>query len=78
MGISLLEMACDMELPNGGTAWHQLRYGFLPEQFTSRKCFDMVLTGFYVSSSPVDLSPELLDILKWMMHPQPQSRYSPC
>jgi len=34
--------------------------------------FDVVLTGYYVST---DLSSELLDILKWMMHPQPQSRY---
>ncbi|XP_065900726.1 membrane-associated tyrosine- and threonine-specific cdc2-inhibitory kinase-like [Dysidea avara] len=56
LGISLLEMACDMELPNGGNAWHQLRSGYLPDEFTSH------------------LSTELLDILKWMMHPQPQSR----
>ena len=38
LGISLLEMACDMELPNGGNAWHQLRSGYLPDEFTSRKC----------------------------------------
>ena len=38
LGISLLEMACDMELPNGGNAWHQLRSGYVPEEFTSRKC----------------------------------------
>ncbi|XP_065900730.1 membrane-associated tyrosine- and threonine-specific cdc2-inhibitory kinase-like isoform X2 [Dysidea avara] len=56
LGISLLEMACDMKLPNGGNAWHQLRSGYLPDEFTSH------------------LSTELLDILKWMMHPQPQSR----
>ena len=38
LGISLLEMACDMKLPNGGNAWHQLRSGYLPDEFTSRKC----------------------------------------
>ena len=37
LGISLLELACEMELPSGGHAWHQLRSGYLPEEFTSRK-----------------------------------------
>ena len=37
LGISLLELACEMELPSGGYAWHQLRSGYLPEEFTSRE-----------------------------------------
>lgn len=45
-----------MELPSGGHAWHQLRSGYLPEEFTSH------------------LSCDLLDIIKWMIHPQPQLR----
>lgn len=56
LGISLLELACEMELPSGGHAWHQLRSGYLPEEFTSH------------------LSSDLLDIIKWMIHPQPQLR----
>lgn len=37
LGISLLEVACDLELPSGGATWQQLRNGKLPEQFLSRK-----------------------------------------
>ncbi|XP_031565715.1 membrane-associated tyrosine- and threonine-specific cdc2-inhibitory kinase-like [Actinia tenebrosa] len=34
LGISILETACDIELPKGGDAWHQLRNGQLPKTFT--------------------------------------------
>lgn len=30
LGISLLELACDVELPSGGDKWHLLRSGHLP------------------------------------------------
>ena len=33
LGISLLELACDLELPSGGTNWHCLRNGRLPNEF---------------------------------------------
>ncbi len=35
LGISLLELACDLELPSEGEGWHHLRKGHLPEQFIS-------------------------------------------
>ena len=38
LGISLLELACDLELPSEGEGWHCLRNGHLPEQF---------ITGLY-------------------------------
>ena len=33
LGISLLELSCDLELPGNGPLWHQLRRGHLPEEF---------------------------------------------
>ena len=37
LGISLLELACDLELPSGGPTWQQLREGELPLEFLSRE-----------------------------------------
>ncbi|KAM4026350.1 membrane-associated tyrosine- and threonine-specific cdc2-inhibitory kinase [Anomaloglossus baeobatrachus] len=35
LGMTLLEVACNMELPRGGDGWQQLRQGHLPTEFTS-------------------------------------------
>lgn len=35
LGMTLLEVACNMELPKGGEGWQQLRQGHLPTDFTS-------------------------------------------
>ncbi|XP_070586445.1 membrane-associated tyrosine- and threonine-specific cdc2-inhibitory kinase-like [Erythrolamprus reginae] len=35
LGITILEIACNMELPNGGKGWQQLRQGYLPSEFTA-------------------------------------------
>ncbi|KAM4628457.1 membrane-associated tyrosine- and threonine-specific cdc2-inhibitory kinase [Discoglossus pictus] len=35
LGMSLLEVSCNMELPKGGDGWQQLRQGHLPTEFTS-------------------------------------------
>ncbi|CAH3017848.1 unnamed protein product [Porites evermanni] len=34
LGITLLELASDLDLPRGGDTWHQLRNGQLPDVFT--------------------------------------------
>ena len=34
LGITLLELASDLDLPRGGDTWHQLRNGELPDVFT--------------------------------------------
>ena len=34
LGITLLELASDLDLPRGGHTWHQLRNGQLPDVFT--------------------------------------------
>lgn len=35
LGVSILELACNMEVPKGGEGWQQLRKGHLPSEFTS-------------------------------------------
>lgn len=35
LGVSILELACNIEVPNGGDGWQQLRQGCLPLEFTS-------------------------------------------
>lgn len=35
LGITILELASDLDLPRGGDLWHQLRSGVLPEEFLS-------------------------------------------
>ncbi|XP_063791546.1 membrane-associated tyrosine- and threonine-specific cdc2-inhibitory kinase isoform X2 [Pseudophryne corroboree] len=35
LGMTLLEVSCNMELPKGGDGWQQLRQGHLPTEFTS-------------------------------------------
>ncbi|XP_051928223.1 membrane-associated tyrosine- and threonine-specific cdc2-inhibitory kinase [Hippocampus zosterae] len=31
LGVSILELACNIEVPNGGDGWQQIRHGHLPE-----------------------------------------------
>ncbi|XP_014902211.1 membrane-associated tyrosine- and threonine-specific cdc2-inhibitory kinase [Poecilia latipinna] len=35
LGVSILELACNLEVPNGGEGWQQLRQGHLPSEFTN-------------------------------------------
>lgn len=35
LGLTILEVACNMELPHGGKGWQQLRQGYLPPEFTA-------------------------------------------
>lgn len=37
LGLTILEVACNMELPHGGEGWQQLRQGYLPPEFTAGK-----------------------------------------
>ncbi|KAM9816761.1 membrane-associated tyrosine- and threonine-specific cdc2-inhibitory kinase [Neosynchiropus ocellatus] len=34
LGVSILELACNIEVPSGGEGWQQLRQGCLPAEFT--------------------------------------------
>ncbi|XP_029977421.1 membrane-associated tyrosine- and threonine-specific cdc2-inhibitory kinase [Sphaeramia orbicularis] len=35
LGVSILELACNIEVPNGGEGWQQLRQGCLPSEVTN-------------------------------------------
>lgn len=35
LGVTILELACNIEVPNGGEGWQQLRQGCLPSEVTS-------------------------------------------
>lgn len=35
LGVSILELACNIEVPKGGDDWQQLRQGYLPAEFTN-------------------------------------------
>lgn len=39
LGITLLELACDLDLPANGKLWHELRQGSLPSSIKRRKLF---------------------------------------
>ncbi|XP_026078709.1 membrane-associated tyrosine- and threonine-specific cdc2-inhibitory kinase isoform X1 [Carassius auratus] len=41
LGVSILELACNIEVPKGGDDWQQLRMGHLPAEFTYALSEDM-------------------------------------
>ena len=45
LGITLLELASDLDLPRGGDTWHQLRNGQLPDVFTQGLQINLIFTN---------------------------------
>ncbi|XP_069507770.1 membrane-associated tyrosine- and threonine-specific cdc2-inhibitory kinase [Ambystoma mexicanum] len=47
LGMTILEIACNMDLPKGGEGWQQLRHGYLPSEFTADLSPELlsILTG---------------------------------
>ncbi|WAR02921.1 PMYT1-like protein, partial [Mya arenaria] len=41
LGITILELASDLDLPRGGDGWHILRHGHMPDEFLRDKSFDL-------------------------------------
>uniref|UniRef100_A0A8B9LHJ1 non-specific serine/threonine protein kinase n=1 Tax=Astyanax mexicanus TaxID=7994 RepID=A0A8B9LHJ1_ASTMX len=39
LGVSILELSCNIEVPKGGEGWQQLRKGCLPSEFTNGNYF---------------------------------------
>ncbi|XP_075784852.1 membrane-associated tyrosine- and threonine-specific cdc2-inhibitory kinase isoform X1 [Pelodiscus sinensis] len=53
LGMTILEIACNMELPNGGEGWQQLRQGYLPPEFTAGLSSELrVLLGAMLEPDP--------------------------
>lgn len=42
LGMSILELATDLDLPRGGEAWHQLREGLIPSSLTKSLSSELV------------------------------------
>ena len=64
LGITLLELACSLELPKGGPLWHQLRENQLPLEFSQGLSDDLIeLIKEMMDSNPVE-RPSVDDILK--------------
>ncbi len=42
LGMTILELATDLDLPRGGDAWHQLRHGQIPTHLTSSLSDDLI------------------------------------
>lgn len=59
LGITLLELASNVELPANGKLWQSLRTGIIPQE---------------ILDEMKSLSPELLTIIKSMLEPNPQKR----
>lgn len=58
LGISLLELACSLELPSNGSLWQELRNGILPDHAMNK----------------FQLSQDLQTIIRSMMNPNPAMR----
>lgn len=57
LGITILELACDLDLPRGDEGWHQLRSGVLPEDITA---------GMFYSYFVLKLVPTLCSIIMYV------------
>lgn len=85
LGVTILELACNIEIPNGGEGWQQLRQGCLPSEFTSCKihllfiffihfCLLFCFFLFNCLFTFAGLSGELQSVLQMMLNPNPSER----
>ena len=90
LGITILELASDIDLPRGGQLWHNLRSGRLPDEFLKGRniwtkwpaCFVQAELCEFVSDGlflchwliTVGRSCELRRTIAWMMEPDPLKR----
>ncbi|XP_037671002.1 membrane-associated tyrosine- and threonine-specific cdc2-inhibitory kinase isoform X1 [Choloepus didactylus] len=87
LGLTILEVACNMELPHGGEGWQQLRQGYLPPEFTAgewgarmgwRACRHGEVGSSGSDPRPpapgTGLSSELRNVLTMMLEPDPELR----
>lgn len=74
-------MAADLNLPRGDDGWHQLRSGYIPQEFTQRSPLKHVFNFVILQTSLVipafvisDLSPDLKEVIHLMMNPIHEER----
>ncbi|XP_047694638.1 membrane-associated tyrosine- and threonine-specific cdc2-inhibitory kinase isoform X7 [Prionailurus viverrinus] len=73
LGLTILEVACNMELPHGGEGWQQLRQGYLPPEFTAGLSSELrsVLTMMLEPDPKLRATAESLLALPMLRQPQP-------
>ncbi|XP_033628353.1 membrane-associated tyrosine- and threonine-specific cdc2-inhibitory kinase-like [Asterias rubens] len=65
IGITILELACDLDLPQNGQLWHQLRHGDIPWEITegiSKGLRDMIASMMNPDYSERPTLQDLLDL----------------
>ncbi|XP_059548817.1 membrane-associated tyrosine- and threonine-specific cdc2-inhibitory kinase isoform X2 [Myotis daubentonii] len=75
LGLTILEVACNMELPHGGEGWQQLRQGYLPPEFTAGLSSELrsVLSMMLEPDPKLRATAETLLALPMLRQPQPWS-----
>ncbi|XP_068610728.1 membrane-associated tyrosine- and threonine-specific cdc2-inhibitory kinase [Brachionichthys hirsutus] len=63
LGVSILELACNIEVPNGGEGWQQLRQGCLPTEFTRGLSAELqTILGMMLAPDP-SVRPKVSELL---------------
>lgn len=75
LGLTVLEVACNMELPHGGEGWQQLRQDYLPPEFTAGLSSELrsVLTMMLEPDPKLRATAEALLALPMLRRPRPWS-----
>ncbi|XP_057343645.1 membrane-associated tyrosine- and threonine-specific cdc2-inhibitory kinase isoform X1 [Manis pentadactyla] len=75
LGLTILEVACNMELPHGGEGWQQLRQGYLPSEFTADLSSELrsVLIMMLEPNPKLRATAEALLALPMLRQPRPWS-----
>uniref|UniRef100_A0A8C3YH21 Membrane-associated tyrosine- and threonine-specific cdc2-inhibitory kinase n=1 Tax=Catagonus wagneri TaxID=51154 RepID=A0A8C3YH21_9CETA len=75
LGLTILEVACNMELPHGGEGWQQLRQGYLPPEFTAGLSSELrsVLVMMLEPDPKLRATAEALLALPMLRQPRPWS-----
>ncbi|XP_005224691.1 membrane-associated tyrosine- and threonine-specific cdc2-inhibitory kinase [Bos indicus] len=75
LGLTILEVACNMELPRGGEGWQRLRQGYLPPEFTAGLSSELrsVLVTMLEPDPKLRATAEALLALPVLRQPRPWS-----
>ncbi|KAF0881271.1 PMYT1 kinase, partial [Crocuta crocuta] len=75
LGLTILEVACNMELPHGGEGWQQLRQGYVPPEFTADLSSELrsVLAMMLEPDPKLRATAESLLALPMLRQPRPWS-----
>jgi membrane-associated tyrosine/threonine-specific cdc2-inhibitory kinase len=73
LGMTILELATDLDLPNNGVFWHEIRNRIIDDKYInceSEPASSLQLHLFLLAA----LTPELRHVTAWMIDPNPLNR----